>query len=76
MALAADPSGCPSCLLVFTDSTSNKQFLVDTGSAYSIIPYSSSEPASGLAIMATDRTIIPCWGSHVQTITAGRHTFK
>ena len=76
MALAADPSGCPSCLLVFTDSTSNKQFLVDTGSAYSIIPYSSSEPASGPALMAAGRTLTLCWGSRVHTISAGCHTFK
>ena len=75
-ALAAHPSGQPGHLLVFTDSTSNKQFLVDRASAYSIVLHSSSEPASGPAIMATDRTPIPCWGGHVQTITDGRHTFK
>ena len=76
VASAADPSSRPGHLSMFTDSTSNQQFLVDTGSAYSIVPHSSSEPASRPAIMAADRTPILWWGSHVQTITAGRHTFK
>ena len=47
VASAADPSSRPGHLLMFTDSTSNQQFLVDTGSAYSIVPHSSSEPLQG-----------------------------
>ena len=76
MALAADPSSRPGCLLVFTDSTTNRQLLVDTGSAYSIVPHSLPQPAVGPAIMATDRSPISCWGSRVETITADRHSFK
>ena len=74
--MAADPPVCPGCLLVFTDSNTNRQFLMDTGSAYSIVPHSSSEPAVGPAIMAADKSPISCWGSRVETITSDHHSFK
>ena len=76
MATAASPSGRPGRLLVFTDSTTNRQFLVDKGTAYSIVPHSSPEPAVGPAIMAADRSPISCWGSCVETITSDRYSFK
>ena len=39
VAAVAVPYGCPSRLLVFNDATTDQQVLVDTGSAYSIIPH-------------------------------------
>ncbi len=36
---------------------------MDSGSAFSIIPFTSKAPAEGPAIMAADRTRIKCWGS-------------
>ena len=72
---ATVPSGRPGRLLVFTDTSSKQWFLVDTGSAYSIIPHQSTAAASGPAIVAADRTPIPCWGSCKRTITAGGQRF-
>ena len=72
MAAAAIP---PGRLLVFTDTVSNQQFLVDTGSAYSIIPYRSSAPPSGPSIMTADRTPIPCWGRYVMTLNTSKLTY-
>ena len=75
MVAAAVPSGRPGHLLVFTDSVSNQQFLVDTGSAYSIIPHQSSAPPSGPSVMAADRTSIPCWGRHVRTLNSSKRNY-
>ena len=49
-------------------------FLVDTGSAYSIIPHRSKKKQCGPKIMTADRTPIRCWGYTKRTVTAGgRH---
>ena len=72
---ATVPSGHPGRLLVLTDSSSKQWFLVDTGSAYSIIPHQSTAAASGPAIMAADCTPILCLGSCKRTITASGQRF-
>ena len=73
--VATIPSGRPGRLLVLTDSSSKQWFLVDTGSAYSIIPHQSTAAASGPAIMAADRKPISCWGSCRRTLTASGQKF-
>ena len=75
MVAATVPSGRPGRLLVLTDSSSKQWFLIDTSSAYSIIPHQSTAAASGPAIMAADCTPILCWGSCKGTITAGGQRF-
>jgi hypothetical protein len=49
-------------LLYITDSVSNCHYLVDTGSAFSIIP-------SGPSLTAADGRHIPCWGEWSCTVT-------
>ena len=49
---------------------------MDTGSAFSLIPYTSSEPANGPKIMAADRSPIKCWGSRERKIKAVGEIFK
>ena len=51
-------------------------FLVDTGSAFSLLPHSSGKPATGPAIVAADGTPISCWGSRVRTVVAAGSRFK
>ena len=63
VAAAASPVGEPGRLLLLVDEATQERFLVDSGSAFSIIPFTSKAPAEGPAIMAADRTRIKCWGS-------------
>ncbi len=49
------------------------EVLVDSGSSFLILPYSSSDVETGPAIMAADRSKIRCWGSVRRTLyVAGR----
>ena len=43
------------------DETSQRRFLVDTGAAYSIFPYSSPGKQSGPRLTGADGLHIPCW---------------
>ncbi len=73
-AAAASPTGEPGCLLLLVDEATQEKFLVDSGSAFSIIPFSSTAPATGPAIMAADRASIKCWGSQRRSLlAANRH---
>ena len=76
MVVATVPSSRPGRLQVLTDSPSKQWFLIDTGSANSIIPHQSTAAASGPAIMAADHTPILCWGSCRQTLTASGQKFR
>ena len=67
---AAPIDGKPGRLLLLVDEATQEWFLIDTGSAFSIIPYSSNQQAVGPAIMAADRTPIKCWGSRVRVLKA------
>ena len=49
---------------------------MDTGAAYSVIPYSSTEPQRGPAISTADRTPIPCWGTIQRRLRAGLVDFE
>lgn len=68
-------SGQPGRLGLLLDDSSAVQYLVDTGSVYSILPHTSTLPPSGPKIMAADKTPIPCWGWKRMTIVSGKRTF-
>jgi transposase InsO family protein len=52
----------PGSLFFITDSNSNKKFLVDSGSSFSIIPHKSELPQSGPKLTAANGRRIACWG--------------
>ena len=57
------------------DTNTCDSFLVDTGSVFSVIPHTSTEPASGPKIAAADKTPITCWGWRRRTLQLQGHTF-
>ena len=57
------------------DTSTCDSFLVDTGSVFSVIPHTSTEPASGPKIVAADKTPITCWGWRQRTLQLQGHTF-
>ncbi len=61
----------PGRLFFVTDSSSHRRFLVDTGSAFSIMPWRSSSPPSGPGLTGADGRRIPCWGEQPFTVTIG-----
>ena len=61
-AAAAAPMGNPSCLLYLVDVASSKRYLVDSGSAYSILPLQSSAEPTGPCLMTADGKPLHCWG--------------
>ena len=52
----------PGRLVHIVDESSSRRFLVDTGAAYSIFPFSSSGKQSGPRLTGADGLHIPCWG--------------
>ena len=52
----------PGRLVHIVDESSKRRFLVDTGAAYSIYPFSSSGRQSGPHLTGADGLHIPCWG--------------
>ena len=54
--------GKPSCLLYLVDVASSKRYLVDSGSAYSILPHQSSAEPTGPRLMTADGKPLHCWG--------------
>ena len=64
--------GQPGTLGYVLNTSTRDSFLVDTGSVFSVIPHTSTEPASGPKIVAADRTPITSWGmASVDTAAAG-----
>jgi hypothetical protein len=61
----------PGRLFYVTDSVSNRRYLVDTGSAFSSMPWDSSDPPSGPSLSAADGRRIPCWGEKSFTVSIG-----
>jgi hypothetical protein len=59
----------PGRLFFITDSSSNRRYLVDTGSAFSLMPWRSSSPPSGPGLSGADGRRIPCWGEQSFTAT-------
>ncbi len=61
----------PGRLFFVRDSSSHRRFLVDTGSAFSIMPWLSSSPPTGPRLAGADGRRIPCWGEQPFTVTIG-----
>jgi hypothetical protein len=59
----------PGRLVHIVDETSQRRFLVDTGAAYSIFPYSSPGKLSGPRLTGADGLHIPCWGERRLSLT-------
>ena len=65
--------GHPGRLGMLRDRVDKTLYLVDTGSVYSVIPFSSTQRPSGPRIAAANGKAIPCWGWEERTVhTAGR----
>jgi hypothetical protein len=57
------------------DETSQRRFLVDTGDAYFIFPYSSPGKQSGPRLTGADGLHIPCWGERRLSLTCHGRLF-
>ena len=62
VAAAATADGIPGRLALLRDSGEGRSYLVDTGSAYSILPFSSTAQTTGPALTATSGASIKAWG--------------
>jgi hypothetical protein len=51
----------PGRLVHIVDESTQRRFLVDTGAAYSIFPFSSTGKQSGPRLTGADGLHIPCW---------------
>ena len=58
------------------DNTNGASYLVDTGSSFSILPFSSHLPPTGPLLKAANGQRIPCWGRRRQSITFGGHRYS
>jgi hypothetical protein len=59
----------PGRLFYVTDSASNCQFLFDTGSAFTIMPWQLESALSGHNLVGADGRQIPCWGQQSFTVS-------
>ena len=59
----------PGKLVHVKDDISGASFLVDTGSSFSILPYSSSLPPTGPLLKSAGGQRIPCWGRRRLTVS-------
>jgi hypothetical protein len=59
----------PGHLFYVKDSVSNCRYLVDTGSAFSIMPWKLQKTPSGPSLSMADGRRIPCWGEMLLTVT-------
>ena len=74
MAAAATADGIPGRLALLWDSAEGWSYFVDTGSAYSILPFSSTAQKTGPALTAASGASIKAWGHHrVQISSSGWH---
>ncbi len=65
----------PSSLAHISDELSGARFLIDTGSSFSIIPYSSPSTPSGPSLQTAGGQPISCWGHSRRTIRFHGHSF-
>jgi hypothetical protein len=66
----------PRTLFYVTDSGTNKRFLVDSGSTFSILPFSSPLPQSGPRLTAANGRRNGCWGHKRAEVTIEGHTYR
>ena len=73
---ASVADGPPGRLALLVDEATGRRFLVDTGSAVSMLPHSSPQHPTGPAIKTADDTPIRCWGQRQSAIVAGGHRLE
>jgi hypothetical protein len=66
----------PGALVLITDQLSNRRFLVDTGAAFSVFPYTSASSPSGPALAGAAGQPIPCWGEKQLSLSFGGKAFR
>jgi len=63
----------PGKLIQLEDQLSQRRFLVDSGAAYSLLPFQSAAKATGPVLVAANNEEIPCWGERsVEVMFHGR----
>jgi hypothetical protein len=65
----------PGNLVHVLDRLSQRRFLCDTGSAFSLIPHQSSSPCSGPSLRGAGGQSIRCWGEEVLTVQFGEKLY-
>jgi hypothetical protein len=68
--------GSPGRLGALLCHLTSKLFIVDMGSVYSVIPHSSSDPATGPAITSAAGKPIPCWGWRTMAVRFGTTVYR
>ena len=68
--------GKPSCLLYLVDVANSKRYLVDSGSAYSILPHKSSAEPTGPCLMTADGKPLHCWGHRTCSVCTRTREFS
>jgi len=69
-------AGPPGRLGLLVDDSSSTQYLVDTGSVYSLLPHTSSTPADGPALVSADKSPVKCWGATYMQVQVQNKVFK
>ena len=65
----------PASLAHVEDKQTGQQYLVDTGAAYSVIPFSSTAEPRGPPLRGAGGSNIACWGREKRTIQLGGMKF-
>ncbi len=65
----------PGALLHVRDQSTGVTLLVDTGAAFSVLPYRSSSAPTGPALRGPNGVDIPCWGEFKTILTLNGHLF-
>ena len=73
---AAAPKGAHSCLLYQVDRASSKRYLVDSGSAFSILANKSSAEPTGPRLMTADCKPLHCWGYRMCSVRTHTREFS
>jgi hypothetical protein len=62
-------------MIFLQDDESKQQFLVDTGTTFSVLPHPSKSTTANPPISGADEKDIPCWGQICRRLTFGLRTF-
>ena len=63
-------------LILLWDSISSRDFLVDSGSSYSLLPHQSLAPPSGPILRTANGAPLPTWGIRNSSVRFGTHVFS
>jgi len=63
-------------LFHLVDELSGKWFLVDTGTAHSMLPHTSSQQPHSLRLIATNNQSIPTWGEKRVNLSFNKQHFS